>query len=91
MRIISQINYYIIKIFETCLQVKGDLHEEGPVGVRLHLDDEVLAEVIPVAVALFDPARRVDLPEAAQANTAPDAPLNAPEKIEQFGMKFIKL
>ena len=46
----------------------------------LHLDDEVLSLVVTaVAVALPDPARRVDLPEAAQADAAPDAPLNAPE------------
>ena len=51
----------------------------------LHLDDEVLAlAVTAVAVALLDPARRVDLPEAAQADAAPDAPLNAPEDIQSF-------
>ena len=48
--------------------------------MRLHLDDEVLALAV-TAVALLDPARRVDLPEAAEADAAPDAPLNAPEDI----------
>ena len=54
--------------------------------MRLHLDDVVLAAVVitvaaaVVVVALLDLARRVDLPEAAQADAAPDAPLYAPEE-----------
>ena len=69
-----------INLEDYYLQVERNLHEEGSVGVGFHLDDEVLSLAVSVA-ALPDPARRVDLPEAAQADAAPDAPLNAPGKI----------
>ena len=68
------------------LQVECNLDEEGSVGVRLDLDDVVLLAEEAVgaaaaAVPLLDQAAgSVDLPEAAQADAAPYAPLNAPEE-----------